>query len=61
MFSFILAVLCGLSIIPCLILRGVPHAIARSPSLKYKILLLNSKHDRETHRMTGIGFVKYVA
>lgn len=35
------------SIIPSLILRGVGEALA-SPSIKYKILILNSTVDRET-------------
>ncbi|MCJ1240123.1 hypothetical protein MMC14_008123 [Varicellaria rhodocarpa] len=36
------------SIIPCLILKGVGAAIATTPSLKYKILILNGSLDRET-------------
>lgn len=48
------------SVIPCLVLRGIPLAIARSPTLQFKVLLLNSKHDRETANMTGLDFVKCV-
>ncbi|KAL4402726.1 LPPG:FO 2-phospho-L-lactate transferase [Malassezia pachydermatis] len=48
------------SIIPCLILRGVPNAIARSPSLKYKVLLLNSEHDRETYGLHALDFVNII-
>ena len=48
------------SVIPCLVLRGIPLAIARSPTLQFKVLLLNSKHDRETANMTGFDFVKCV-
>jgi len=36
------------SIMPCLVLRGIGEAIASSPSLKMKLLLLNSCNDRET-------------
>ncbi|KAK4687033.1 hypothetical protein P7C73_g3084, partial [Tremellales sp. Uapishka_1] len=36
------------SIIPCLALRGLATAIGQSKSLKAKVLLLNSKNDRET-------------
>jgi 2-phospho-L-lactate transferase/gluconeogenesis factor (CofD/UPF0052 family) len=39
------------SILPCLILKGVGEAIA-SPSIKYKILILNGSLDRET-RVAG--------
>lgn len=41
------------SILPCLILKGVGEAIA-SPSIKYKILILNGSLDRET-RAAGPG------
>ena len=45
------------SIMPCLVLHGIGAAIARSPSLEHKVLLLNSTHDRETHGMTATDFV----
>ncbi|KAJ7581064.1 UPF0052-domain-containing protein [Mycena floridula] len=45
------------SIIPCLALRGVASAIARSPSLRSKILLLNSKNDRETEGYTAEDYI----
>ncbi|KAI5481264.1 hypothetical protein MNV49_004884 [Pseudohyphozyma bogoriensis] len=45
------------SLLPCLSLRGVARAIASSPTLKYKILLLNSTTDRETPAYTARDFV----
>jgi len=45
------------SIIPCLALRGVATAIARSPSLRAKILLLNHSNDRETEGYDGADYV----
>lgn len=42
------------SIVPCLILRDVGEAIARS-DIKYKILILNGSLDRET-RAEGVVF-----
>ncbi|KAI8582294.1 hypothetical protein K450DRAFT_228281 [Umbelopsis ramanniana AG] len=45
------------SIVPCLILRGVGNAIAQSPSLKHKILILNGNNDRETHGYTALDFI----
>ncbi|KAF7721494.1 hypothetical protein EC973_004633 [Apophysomyces ossiformis] len=45
------------SILPCLILRSVGHAIANSPSLKHKILLLNGTPDRETDGYTAMDFI----
>ncbi|KDN52882.1 hypothetical protein K437DRAFT_253831 [Tilletiaria anomala UBC 951] len=45
------------SIVPCIALRGVATAIARSASLKHKVLLLNSKWDRETQGMTALDFI----
>ncbi|KAE8194411.1 hypothetical protein A4X06_0g3529 [Tilletia controversa] len=45
------------SIIPCLALRNVATAIARSPKLTHKILLLNTTHDRESDGMDALGFV----
>ena len=45
------------SILPCLILRGVGSAIAHSPSLRYKILMLNGTPDRETDGYTAVDFI----
>ncbi|UZJ55058.1 hypothetical protein CBS101457_004378 [Exobasidium rhododendri] len=49
------------SIVPSLALRGVATAITTSSSLKYKILLLNTLSDRETHDLTGLDFVRVIA
>ncbi|EPQ61135.1 UPF0052-domain-containing protein [Gloeophyllum trabeum ATCC 11539] len=48
------------SIIPCLALRGVATAIARSPSLRAKVLLLNSKNDRETADYTAVDYIEAI-
>ena len=53
------------SIIPCLVLRDVGAAIA-SPSIKYKILILNGSLDRETRSVkdgdfTATDFVQAIA
>ena len=48
------------SIIPCLALRGVGEAIATSPSLRHKILLLNSSLDRETPGYSALDFVEAI-
>ncbi|KAI9486557.1 MAG: hypothetical protein EXX96DRAFT_549561 [Benjaminiella poitrasii] len=45
------------SILPCLILRKVGHAIARSSSLRHKILILNGTTDRETDGYTALDFI----
>lgn len=45
------------SILPCLILRKVGHAIAHSPSLRHKILILNGTTDRETDGYTALDFI----
>ncbi|CEG68446.1 hypothetical protein RMATCC62417_04705 [Rhizopus microsporus] len=45
------------SILPCLILRKIGHAIANSPSLKHKILILNGTTDRETDGYTALDFI----
>jgi len=45
------------SIIPCLAVRGVAAGIARSPSLRAKILLLNCKNDRETDGYTAADYI----
>ncbi|KAI3628643.1 hypothetical protein CBS14141_000346 [Malassezia furfur] len=47
-------------IIPCLALRGIASAIANSPTLEHKVLLLNSSHDRETMGMNGMDFVRAI-
>lgn len=49
------------SIIPCLALRGVADGIARSRSLRAKILLLNSQNDRETDGYTAADYILAIA
>jgi 2-phospho-L-lactate transferase/gluconeogenesis factor (CofD/UPF0052 family) len=47
------------SIAPCLALRGVGTAIATSPALRAKVLLLNATTDRECPRgMTAVDVVQ---
>ncbi|PWN31804.1 UPF0052-domain-containing protein [Meira miltonrushii] len=46
------------SIVPCIALRGVATAISTSVNLQYKILLLNTTHDRETSGLEAMDFVK---
>ncbi|KAL0094814.1 hypothetical protein F4703DRAFT_1040025 [Phycomyces blakesleeanus] len=48
------------SILPCLILRGVGNAIARSPTLRHKVLLLNGHNDRETGDFCAIDFIQKI-
>ncbi|EIW66757.1 hypothetical protein TREMEDRAFT_34696 [Tremella mesenterica DSM 1558] len=48
------------SIIPCLALRGLGMAIATSTSLKAKVLLLNSRNDRETPHYKASDYVKTI-
>ncbi|WFD35817.1 hypothetical protein MCUN1_002685 [Malassezia cuniculi] len=48
------------SIVPCLALRGLARAIARSRSLKRKVLILNGVYDRETNGMTATDFVRVI-
>ncbi|KAI0089871.1 UPF0052-domain-containing protein [Irpex rosettiformis] len=48
------------SIVPCLALRGVANAIARSKSLRAKILLLNSQNDRETDGYSAADYIMTV-
>lgn len=48
------------SLIPSLALRGVATSIAHSPSLRYKILLLNTTNDRETPGYTALDFVRAI-
>ncbi|CAO1635469.1 unnamed protein product [Parajaminaea phylloscopi] len=45
------------SIVPSLALRGVATAIAKSATLKHKVLLLNTTHDRETPGYTALDFI----
>ncbi|KZW01979.1 UPF0052-domain-containing protein [Exidia glandulosa HHB12029] len=45
------------SIIPCLALRGVAHTIASSNTLRSKVLLLNSRNDRETTDYTAVDYL----
>ncbi|OBZ80097.1 hypothetical protein A0H81_00180 [Grifola frondosa] len=49
------------SIITCLALKGVASGIARSRSLRAKVLLLNSTNDRETDGYTAIDYIKTIA
>ncbi|KAF2103984.1 UPF0052-domain-containing protein [Rhizodiscina lignyota] len=53
------------SIVPNLILRGVGEAIARTPSIRHKVLILNSTIDRETgpssEPFTATDFVAAIA
>ncbi|KAI8983245.1 UPF0052-domain-containing protein [Trametes punicea] len=49
------------SIIPCLALKGVANAIARSRSLKAKVLLLNSANDRETDGYAAVDYIHTIA
>ncbi|RDB28608.1 hypothetical protein Hypma_015051 [Hypsizygus marmoreus] len=48
------------SIIPCLALRGVASGIARSSTLRAKVLLLNSKNDRETDGYTAVDYIQAI-
>lgn len=48
------------SIIPCLALPKVGSSISNSKSLKHKILLLNSKNDRETPNYTAGDFIRAI-
>ncbi|KAJ7785650.1 hypothetical protein B0H16DRAFT_1753437 [Mycena metata] len=61
--SDVLVYSCGslwTSIIPCLALRGVASAIARSRALRAKVLLLNSKNDRETDGYTAVDYINAI-
>ena len=49
------------SILPCLILQSVGTLIATSTTLKHKILLLNTKRDRETPDYDSLDFVKAIS
>ncbi|KAH7104802.1 UPF0052-domain-containing protein [Auriculariales sp. MPI-PUGE-AT-0066] len=48
------------SIVPCLALRGVGKAIAGSRSLRAKVLLLNSKNDRETPNYRAVDYLSAI-
>ncbi|KAF9263103.1 UPF0052-domain-containing protein [Marasmius fiardii PR-910] len=48
------------SIMPCLAMRGVGSAVARSRSLRAKVLLLNTENDRETEGYTAIDYVQAI-
>lgn len=48
------------SIIPCLALRGVASAIAKSASIQAKVLLLNGQNDRETEGYTAEDYVNAI-
>uniref|UniRef100_V5ERN8 Uncharacterized protein n=2 Tax=Kalmanozyma brasiliensis (strain GHG001) TaxID=1365824 RepID=V5ERN8_KALBG len=48
------------SIVPCLALRSVASSIATSPTLRWKVLLLNSVQDRETRGMDARDFVEAI-
>ncbi|SNX82977.1 uncharacterized protein MEPE_01683 [Melanopsichium pennsylvanicum] len=48
------------SIVPCLALRSVATTIATSPTLHYKVLLLNSVPDRETRGMDAVDFINAI-
>ncbi|KAF9471303.1 UPF0052-domain-containing protein [Pholiota conissans] len=48
------------SIIPCLALKGIASAIARSHSLRAKVLLLNAENDRETDGYTAADYVRAI-
>lgn len=45
------------SLVPCLSLRSVASSIATSPTLQYKVLLLNTVQDRETRGMHAVDFI----
>ncbi|KAG8976097.1 hypothetical protein FRB90_009337 [Tulasnella sp. 427] len=49
------------SIIPCLALQGIGSAIARSPTLRAKVFLLNGHNDRETGGYTAVDYVLAVS
>ncbi|KAF8203162.1 hypothetical protein BJ912DRAFT_943050 [Pholiota molesta] len=48
------------SIIPCLALKGVAAQIARSHSLRAKVLLLNVENDRETDGYTAADYIRAI-
>ncbi|KAG8978838.1 hypothetical protein FRB93_010606 [Tulasnella sp. JGI-2019a] len=48
------------SIIPCLAMRGVASAIARSPGLRAKVFLLNAYNDRETGGYSAVDYIRAI-
>ncbi|KAH9486721.1 hypothetical protein JR316_0000786 [Psilocybe cubensis] len=48
------------SIIPCLAMKGVALSIAKSPSIRAKVLLLNGENDRETEGYTAADYIRSV-
>lgn len=48
------------SIVPCIALRGVARAVSTSPSLEFKILLLNTTPDRETMGLAASDFLQVI-
>ena len=48
------------SILPCLALRSIGPAIVHSPSLRAKVLLLNSTLDRDTPGYGALDFVEAI-
>ncbi|KAF8807612.1 UPF0052-domain-containing protein [Phlegmacium glaucopus] len=48
------------SIIPCLALRGIAGSIARSTTLRAKVLLLNADNDRETDGYTATDYIRAI-
>ncbi|KAF5312620.1 hypothetical protein D9619_003063 [Psilocybe cf. subviscida] len=48
------------SIIPCLAIRGVAGKIAKSPTLRAKVLLLNSENDRETDGYSAADYIQAI-
>ncbi|KAH8101525.1 UPF0052-domain-containing protein [Cristinia sonorae] len=49
------------SVVPCLALRGVASAIARSRSLRAKVLLLNAQNDRETDGYKAVDYISTIS
>ncbi|KAL0949031.1 hypothetical protein HGRIS_009126 [Hohenbuehelia grisea] len=61
--SQVLVYSCGslwTSIMPCLAVRGVATAIARSRSLRTKVLLLNASNDRETDGYSAADYIRVI-
>ncbi|KAI0638853.1 UPF0052-domain-containing protein [Trametes polyzona] len=48
------------SIMPCLALKGIANGIARSRTLRAKVLLLNSANDRETDGYTAVDYIRTI-
>jgi len=49
------------SLLPSLILRGVGEALTHTPTLRFKILILNGSLDRETGHFTAQDFIAAIA